>query len=941
MTGKRGTDHYLDHGTLLGRTTELQSLVDFLDILNERDTSIFANVIGDPGIGKSAILDAFAGMARARGATVLTGRAFRGAADRPLGVFSDMLEDRHDIPSISGDLPEHTHRNVRGLLERLAAERPLVLVLDDCHAYDSRSLTLLGDLLRKPPDAPVMFVLGYRDRQACTGLRSGIQDRLRAAPAMHLEVRQLSEQTVYQLLGEAGTPSWRKQLHQDSGGNPRYLHALLRERSSPDEPARGPGTNHDDIDFLGEFDGITGLPRHVADAAAVLGDGFDIALIATMLAEPEQTVLAALDSLIARDLVRPAAHGTSFAFRHAVIRRAIYRSLGLSRRIGLHERAEEALRERAATALQRAPHVQHSIRHGDLEGADLLTGAAVQIMANQPDTATSWLRTALQTVPQQDETRDRRAVVLTALARSLGISGKLPESLSTMHHALRAIGDGRPDQRAEAVAHIAAVERMLGTHSSTDAVLRAEIAARGDDTTVSTAFLQLEMAHRELVRDDPAASHQWAGKALAISRLHGHHALEASCLGLLSKTDCAMGNVSGASTRLDVAAAILDGMLDDKLPESLDAAVWIGWSEVLLRRWRDAARHFGRAVDSAVRTNNGLVLPHLLLGQVMALRNRGRLVDAQAAAQHALRLAEQSTSQEQLFVARAMLSWANSHLGSPDKELDAAAEAMARGGDAVVGWQGSLAVRMLAEARLMNDDPDGCLELVHLAGGANLQGANATSRATWYELAVRAELDAGRPGAAARWAERSEALSKRVGSSGLGHLATAQVLLATDPSTALPRAQQAVAGIRPTGAIIDELRARIVLGIAMWHRDCPDEALRELRSAKVGLERIGAVPLAKRARREQRRLAARGPRLREQSERTATETVLTRREQQIAELVRDGLTNRRISRTLSISEKTVEMHLTNLFAKLGVVNRAGVAAYVTNSQLAAMAASAG
>jgi len=256
-----------------------------------------------------------------------------------------------------------------------------------------------------------------------------------------------------------------------------------------------------------------------------------------------------------------------------------------------------------------------------------------------------------------------------------------------------------------------------------------------------------------------------------------------------------------------------------------------------------------------------------------------------------------------------------------------------------VGWQGALALRLLAESRLLNDDPDGCLELTGIIGSVDPQVANAGSRVIWYELLVRAELDAGRPAIAAKYAERAQALISRTGQAGLGHLATAQVLLATDPANALPHAQQAVAGITRTGGTVDELRARVVLGIAMWHRNFPDEALRELRNAKVGLERIGATALAKRAYREQRRLAARRSRAGERSEQPTTDTVLTRREQQIAELVRDGLTNRKISRQLSISEKTVEMHLTNLFGKLGVDNRTAVAAHVTDLRLAAVATS--
>jgi DNA-binding NarL/FixJ family response regulator len=55
---------------------------------------------------------------------------------------------------------------------------------------------------------------------------------------------------------------------------------------------------------------------------------------------------------------------------------------------------------------------------------------------------------------------------------------------------------------------------------------------------------------------------------------------------------------------------------------------------------------------------------------------------------------------------------------------------------------------------------------------------------------------------------------------------------------------------------------------------------------------------------------------------------LTRREQEVASLVSQGLTNRRIARHLHVSEKTIEKHLSNVFAKLGVSSRTEAAAAV-------------
>jgi DNA-binding NarL/FixJ family response regulator len=124
------------------------------------------------------------------------------------------------------------------------------------------------------------------------------------------------------------------------------------------------------------------------------------------------------------------------------------------------------------------------------------------------------------------------------------------------------------------------------------------------------------------------------------------------------------------------------------------------------------------------------------------------------------------------------------------------------------------------------------------------------------------------------------------------------------------------------------LRAKVVLGNALWHHDRHDDAVGELRSAQSAFEQINAVSLARHARTERRRLTARTPRG-YANDAPSSAASLTRREQQVADMVRQGLTNRLIAKQLHIAEKTVEMHLSNVFAKLDVYSRAAVAALIS------------
>jgi len=269
-------------------------------------------------------------------------------------------------------------------------------------------------------------------------------------------------------------------------------------------------------------------------------------------------------------------------------------------------------------------------------------------------------------------------------------------------------------------------------------------------------------------------------------------------------------------------------------------------------------------------------------------------------------------------------------------DLDEAEEsdriAMGHATGSANGWCETLALRTLAEARLVSGNHDGCMTLATTVSSRSLLAADVCSRVAWYELLTRAEIAAGRVGAAAKWAESAAAAAALLGQPGrvaLSDLARAQVLLVQDPESALDVAQRAVIGLEQTGMLVDALRARVVLGIAMWHHDRYDDAMGELKATQLAFEEIGAATLARHTRTERRRLAARTPRTRT----TGPSAGLTGRESQVADMVRQGLTNRVIARQLGIAEKTVEMHLSHVFAKLGVSSRAAVAAFVTRERL--------
>lgn len=842
--------------------------------------------------------------------------------------------DREGLADAVKSTAQTGFRSVRGFLEQLAAPR-LVLVLDDCHVTDPASVELLASLLRRPPQAPVLFVLAYRNRQATPRLQAALRGRSEQMVVDHIHLEPLPEEEAEEMLAGEATAFNRRHLYRESEGNPGYLKALISEQpvfTTRDDLSRLHQTPRfgNYARYTEELASLRPEMREVADAAAIIGHEFEAGLLTQMLGRNETEVLGTIGELIRRDLVHPVVRGQYFAFRHPVVHRAIYNHSELSWRVDMHLRADEALCTRGASPFERAPHVEQWIRHGDLAAVDILDEAARAVAFTDPGKASAWLTTALRALPQQPRFEAQRARMMILLAEARGATGQLRECRDLMHEALSILPRDPVAQHAEAVAFVAMVQRLLGGREETDAMLRLELGALGSEDALVRASLKFEIAAGQLHSGDPLGCYQWAQEALTVVERHGHRPLQASCLGLMAMANTANGRTELAYELLRQATTILDGMLDSELAQSLDAVMWIGWSEVLLERWDEALRHFEKGVGFAIRSGYRLFLPHLLAGKAFVLRDRGKLSEAHVAVEHAVYLAERTDSPEELVNAYAVRGYVDIALGHLDSALQNSFAATLQPRHSASGWKEALALRILGEARLLNGDPEGCLALVTDAGGPDLPTADAGSRVAWYELLVRAELTAGRPGQAEEWAQRAVHAAELLGQPGrmaLATLAQAQVLLRQKPEAALTPAQHAAGGLEEAGRVIDALRARLVVGLALWHEGRFDDAAKELKATQLACEQLGATVLARQARVERRRLAARAPHARSTDPESCV-IALTGREQQIAALVSSGLTNRLIAKRLHIAEKTVEMHLSNVFAKLGVSNRAAVAAAV-------------
>ena len=368
----RTVDSHPRAGTIVGRETELAQLEQTLDELDRGSASCLA-VEGEPGIGKTRLLAELRALADARGHLVLSGTAAEFERDLPFSVFVDAL----DAYVVSQELSEHerwdadlerelgrvlpslrsadsagaiaderyrAHRAVSSLLGLIAEERPLVLMLDDLHWSDGASVELIAALVSRRPAAPVLLALSFRPGQATERLVTA----LAGPPVTRLELGRLSEAEAGELLDsdDAGLVAG---IYSHAGGNPFYIEQLGRAGDGAGLPRAGeekagvagvpPAVA---AAIAGELELLSARTRAFVDAAAVTGEPFEPDLAAAIAELSEAEGLAALDDLLAVDLVRPTEVPRRFSFRHPLVRRSVYESTRGGWRLAAHAKIGRA-----------------------------------------------------------------------------------------------------------------------------------------------------------------------------------------------------------------------------------------------------------------------------------------------------------------------------------------------------------------------------------------------------------------------------------------------------------------------------------------------------------------------------------------------------------------------------------------------------------------------
>jgi DNA-binding CsgD family transcriptional regulator len=959
----------------IGRDTEMRIISTVFDGLRGGSGG-FLQVVGEPGIGKTCLLAAVRDLAVGAGLEVLSGRAAEFEQQMPFQVLIEALQGYGDaarfeelVPSTTAEVLRsaipYLHRpdagqpgaehdidrfrlfqSLRQLLVAMADE-PLVVLLDDVHWADPGSIDFIDFLSRRPMPEPLLVVVAHRDRQAPAHLRYALARNMDHGAVTRIELGPLSRAESAKLIGGRLGSRRVADLYQESQGNPLYLLTLDRSEASARGHGGSGGIDGDRSSrleslILGETMALSPDELAVASTAAVLGDPFSTEILTAVVdgLDPHD-VERALTALIGRDLIRPGSYGAVLAFRHPLVRRAVYNRAAPAWRVGVHRRALALLTTLGASAAERGHHIEHCAGSCSPEHVAVLCQAGEESMSTSPLTAAHWFQVALRLLPNSAEFAHRRFEIGYLLARALGLGGRFAASRDLLHEILHTDSAGDAVNRSAAVVLCAHAEQRLGRYPEAIALLRTEVARLGTQTSPERVGLCLELGLTALLANDYAA----ARADISWARTAAHDARdvlgEATALAFSAFGEICVGHTAVARRAADAASMLVDGLPDSALAGEREALCMLGWAEMLLERFADAERHLARGRAIIRRTGQSHGLPHVLLGQCLVYMFTGQMTEALEYAEQAEDAAHLVGSDHLLGIVLAIKApiqiWV-SPLGEGGAALAAARQASALfTGSAVNSWWARNALMLRGHAELANGDPRACVELVFRGGGPDLLLLGAPLLPEYAEILIGAFINLDEMERAGEFAKLAVGFAERIDLPGQrAHAARAQGLILAirgEHEAALTAFTWADAWFAEAGKAVEQARTAVFSSRTLAHLGRLDEAVAALTRSAAQAAAGGALWVRDELEKVRDLLTnPNRPQAPGGQPRATVLAALTDREREVAVMAGAGRSNRQIATRLRLSERTVEAHLANVYRKLGVASRVTLAGMLAREQ---------
>jgi DNA-binding SARP family transcriptional activator len=640
-------------GDIVGRGDELAFLDACAARLRARTEIIVVD--GEPGIGKTSLLRAWAARQSAAGVTVLVASCGQLDAAMPLdallGSLAGLLRRSgpDDAAELLGDQapllgpmlglsagprplqvladsmlgPAVLYGALASVLSRLAERAPLAVVLDDGHLGGRALRDFLNFLRRQGP--PVLIV---------AAIRTGAGEPLPATSVINLDV--LDRAAAAELVGSERLDA----LYGRSRGNPLFLTELAQQAADAQLPSSLVESVSARCDELGRAGALL-------RTAAVIGSELDLDLIAAVLGRPVVELLDDSDLAVSHQFL--AEDSGQLRFRHELVREALAASATAGRSALLHRQAGRVLSRRpAADPMTVADHARL--------GGDLALAAS-----------------ALRAASARAAERFDHAAAETLLDEALGL---------------------HDDDAASLIAR-ARVRIRRGHYG--DALADIERSGRQDAEAleVSAWAAYFDRRFRR------AAEFAQDGAIAAADEATG-----ARCLAAAGRIHHAAGDLSAAEAELSEALSRAEGA------DRVTAAAWLGVLRAHQSRPAEALPLLRPAARGQIGAEHTSATMHALLftGHAQAIAG----FPEQALASFARHTTEVARRQVPRFAGRGVnfTGWVLRNLGARGQALDLHAEALEAGRSDGTPEVTIAALQDLAEARLETADLDGAMALL-------------------------------------------------------------------------------------------------------------------------------------------------------------------------------------------------------------------------------------
>jgi len=940
------------YNKIIGREREKTELDKFFDATRNGNGNLLL-IAGEAGMGKTVLAEE---MITQSGLSVYTGRSSE-TVTPPYGPVTALLRDylgqsgtkKIDCgkltPYLYYLLPELGNRSkhpdadtlietIITALEYINHNKPTVLFLDDLHWADNATLHLLPVIAERFRDTPVLILGTYRSDEIPRGhqlrrMRNDLRRRrlLQEISLDHFQ-RDETAMLIERSIGGTPAPALTDLIYEKTLGVPLFVEELAGVLSAHHRLQSSNGgltlpegehipipENIRDAVFL-RLDGLSEDGRKLLEIAAVAGIEFGFDLLTKVTGSDE-----GLTELLDRNWIVEVSPGRG-AFRHGLMREAVYHEIIWSRRRTLHRRIAEILETSGTPPEHTAEHWLAANEVHKARRALLVTAERSCELHAYRDAARAAHR-ALENWHEGEE-EELRTQTLERLAQCAQLSGQLADAVRTLRELVESPLVRQNTRRfAEAERSLATV---YGLQGAWEQYLSARTAA-ADAFEKAGAYGEaaaelLAAATRNFGMANTQAAINLCDKTLDLAVRTGRYDLQARTLAL-------KGNILSAAGKqeegIDTVHEGLSLALHHNLPDAASEAYKrLGDSLETASDFTGASKAYHSAYNFCVSQGND-TLAQLCLGcMAYVLQRTGDWKQCTELCESVIN--DQKALPGSLSIAYCVLAFVQAYRGmlkQARKNLKKSQE-IARSiniENIIMGCAEGLALVDEYEGK----DPSAVENYLKILKMRETMDDNhyavpALCSGVMYFSIRNMEKEATLCAKALAEMARNSGNTENLGALAFALGETA--LLHKNFDEAIRQFQQASDHFEKLEVKVEWLKAEFRLGVAYSRVNDTDNAVAHLRNAYQLARSLGCRPLASQITNE---LNALGETVDERrSPEAASRAVrsgLTRRQTEILNLITNGLTNKEIAAKLYLSPRTVEMHVANILDRLNCRSR--------------------